>query len=143
MRLFMYVYSKICTLHVSNGYTVHHQQFTYQLHMQLIRKTDEECKPSVVCTSGGTTDSHVHRDQTHRLKDKIECTCYQVTQLTMDDRPRLQKLQNTFQIRLKMRAANDAVWKILCERDFDVMELNRLIYIVATVITEEINGRKI
>ena len=39
--------------------------------------TDEECKPSVVCTSEGTTDSHVHRDQTHRLKDKMECTYYQ------------------------------------------------------------------
>ena len=27
--LFVCVYSKICTLHVSNGYTVHHQKFTY------------------------------------------------------------------------------------------------------------------
>ena len=41
-----------------------------------------------------------------------------------------------------MRALNNAVGEILCERDFDVTELNRLIYAAATVITEEINGRK-
>ena len=41
-----------------------------------------------------------------------------------------------------MRTANDAVGEILCERDFDVTELNHLIYVVATVITEEINERK-
>ena len=29
MHLFVCVYSKICILHVSNGYTVQHQQFTY------------------------------------------------------------------------------------------------------------------
>ena len=103
---------------------------------------DEEWKPSVVSTSEGTTDTHVHRDQTHRLKDKIECTYYQVTQLTMDDRPRLQKLQNTFKMKLIMRTANDAVGEILCGRDFDVTELNYLIYASATVITGEINGRK-
>ncbi len=103
---------------------------------------DEEGKLSVVTTSEGTTDTHVHRDQTHRLKDIIECTYYQVTQLTMDDRSPLQKLQNTFKMKLTMRALNNAVGEILCERDFDVTELNRLIYAAATVITEEINGRK-
>ena len=41
-----------------------------------------------------------------------------------------------------MRAANDAVGEILCKRDFDVTELNHLIYAAATVITKEINGRK-
>ena len=41
-----------------------------------------------------------------------------------------------------MRTANDAVGEILCERDFDVTDLNHLIYTAATVITEEINGRK-
>ena len=41
-----------------------------------------------------------------------------------------------------MRTANDAVEEILRERDFDVTELNHLIYAVATVITEEINRRK-
>ena len=60
----------------------------------------------------------------------------------MDDRPRLQKLQNTFKMKLIMRMANDTVGEILCERDFDVTELNHLIYAAAMVITEEINGRK-
>ena len=31
MHLFVCVYSKICTLHVSEGYTVHHQGFTYHI----------------------------------------------------------------------------------------------------------------
>ena len=33
MQLFICVYSKIWTLHVSKGYTLHHQEFTY---MQLL-----------------------------------------------------------------------------------------------------------
>ena len=41
-----------------------------------------------------------------------------------------------------MKTANDAVGEILCERHFNVMDLNHLIYAAATVITEEINGRK-
>ena len=40
---------------------------------------DEEWKLSVVSTSEGTTNTHVHRDQTHRLKDKTEYMYYQVT----------------------------------------------------------------
>ena len=67
---------------------------------------------------------------------------YQVTQMTMDDRPQLQKLKNTFKMKLIMRMANDAEGEILCERDFDVTELNHIIYAAAMVITEEINGRK-
>ena len=45
-------------------------------------------------------------------------------------------------MKLIMRMANDTVGEILRERDLDVMELNHLIYAVAMVITEEINGRK-
>ena len=61
----------------------------------------------------------------------------------MDDRPRLHKLRNTCKMKLIIRAAKDAVGEILCERDFDVTELNHFIFVAATVITEEINGRKI
>ena len=45
-------------------------------------------------------------------------------------------------MKLIVRTANDAVGEILCEGNFDVTELNHLIYAAATVITEEINGRK-
>ena len=45
-------------------------------------------------------------------------------------------------MKLIVRTANDAVGEILCERDFDIAELNHLIYAAATVITEKINGRK-
>ena len=39
-----------------------------------------------------------------------------------------------------MRTANDTMGEILCERNFDITELNRLTYAAATVITEERNG---
>ena len=39
-----------------------------------------------------------------------------------------------------MRTANDRTGEMLCERNFDITELNHLIYAAATVITEETNG---
>ena len=53
MHLFVRVYSKICTLHVSNGYTVHYHEFHISLYMQLfvhIMLTVTSCSAS----SGGT-----------------------------------------------------------------------------------------
>jgi hypothetical protein len=39
---------------------------------------------------------HQQREQIYKLKEKIERTYYQVTQIAIDKRPRLQKLQNMF-----------------------------------------------
>ena len=39
-----------------------------------------------------------------------------------------------------MRTANDRTGEMLCERNFDITELNHLIYAAAAVITEETNG---
>src|SRR5215469_4113401 len=58
----------------------------------------------------------------------------------MDNRPRLQKLQNMFKLNVIMKTANEAVGEILDEKDLNIIELNHLIYTAATVITEEIHG---
>ena len=65
-----------------------------------------------------------------------------MTQTAIDNRPRLQKLQNTrmLQIKVVMKTANEAMEEILDGKDLNITELNHLIYAAATVITEEING---
>jgi len=63
-----------------------------------------------------------------------------VTQIAIDNRPRLQKIQNMFKIKVIMKTANEAMEEILDEKDLNITELNHLIYVAATVITEEING---
>ena len=63
-----------------------------------------------------------------------------MTQITIDNRPRLQKLQNLFKLKVKMKAANEAMREIANEKDLNVTELNHLIYAAATVIKEEVNG---
>ena len=80
------------------------------------------------------------RDQTHKLKEKIGITNYQVTQIAIDNRPILQKLQNMSKIKVIMKRANEAMEEILDEKDLNITELNHIIYAAATVITEEIYG---
>jgi hypothetical protein len=58
----------------------------------------------------------------------------------MDNRPRLQKLQNMSKMKAIMTAANEAMGEILDEKDLNITELIHLVYAAATVITEEING---
>jgi len=63
-----------------------------------------------------------------------------VTQIAIDNRTRLQKLQKIFKIKLIAKMANKAMEEILDQKDLNITELNHLIYAAATVITEEING---
>ena len=65
---------------------------------------------------------------------------YQVTQIAIDNRPRLQKFQNMLKIKVIMKTANEEMEEIVDEKDLNITELNHLIYAAATVITEEING---
>ena len=58
----------------------------------------------------------------------------------MDNRPRLQKLQNMFKLKVIMKTANEAMGEILDEKDLNITELNHLIYAAAMVTVEEING---
>jgi len=80
------------------------------------------------------------REQIYKLKEKIESTYYQVTQIATDKRPRLQKLQNTLKIKVIVKMANKVMEEILDKKDLNITELNHLIYAAAMVITEEING---
>ena len=63
-----------------------------------------------------------------------------MTQIAIDNRTRLQKLQKIFKIKLIAKMANKAMEEILDQKDLNITELNHLIYAAATVITEEING---
>jgi len=63
-----------------------------------------------------------------------------VTQIEIDKRPRLQKLQDVFKIKAIMQTANKAMEEILDGKDLNTAELNRLICAAATVSAEEING---
>jgi hypothetical protein len=65
--------------------------------------------------------------------------CYQVMQIEIDKRPRLQKLHNMFKIKAVAKLANKLMEEILEEKDLNITELNHHIYTTATVITEEIN----
>ena len=65
--------------------------------------------------------------------------CYQVTQIEIDKRPRLQKIHNMFKIKAVAKLANKVMEEILEEKDLNITELNHPIYATATIITEEIN----
>ena len=90
-------------------------------------------------TTREKTETQQHREQITKLREKIESAYYQVTQITIDNRPRLQKFQNMFKLKVIMKTANEAIGEILDEKDLNITELNHLIYAAATVITEEIN----
>jgi len=70
----------------------------------------------------------------------MESTYYQVTQIEIDKRSRLQKFQNMFKIKAIKQTANKTMEEILDGKDLNITELNRLICAAATVIAEEING---
>jgi len=63
-----------------------------------------------------------------------------VTQIEIDKRLRLEKLQTMFKIKTIMQTANKAMEEMLDGKDLNIAELNHLTSAAATVITEEING---
>jgi hypothetical protein len=109
-----------------------------QVHTGTIK--DDEPKLNAVSTTEEETGSQQHKDQISKLREKIESTYYQLTQMTMDNRPRLQKLQNMYNLKVIIKTAHEAMGEIIDEKDLNTTELNHLIYAAATVITEEING---
>jgi hypothetical protein len=68
-----------------------------QEHLGTIR--DDEQKPNAAFTTGKEMEIYQQREQIYKLKEKIECAYYQVTQIAIKKRPRLQKLQNMFKIK--------------------------------------------
>jgi len=101
---------------------------------------DGEQKLGATSTTEEEMEICQQRNLIHKLKEKIESTYYQVTQIEIDKRPRLQKLQNMFKIKAIMQTVNKAMEEILDGKDLNITQLNQLIYAAATVITEEING---
>ena len=73
-------------------------------HLGTIR--NDEKKPCAVFTTEEETKIHKQIDQIHKLREKIESTCYHVTQIAIDNSPRLQKLQNMLKIKVIMKKAN-------------------------------------
>jgi hypothetical protein len=101
---------------------------------------DGERKPNAAFTTEEETEIHQQRDRTYKLKEKFERKYYQMTQIAIDNRPRLEKLQNMLKIKVIMKTANEAMEEIVDEKDLNITELNHLIYAASTVVTEEING---
>ena len=73
--------------------------------------------------------------------NKIESAYYQLTQIEIDKKPRLEKPKYMFKMKAIVQTANKAMEGIVDGKDLNITELNHLIYAAATVITEEINGR--
>jgi len=96
----------------------------------------DEHKPNAVTTKGEERETQQHSDRINKVREKIERTYYQVTQITMDNRPRLEKLQNMFKLKVIMKTANEVMGEILDEKDLNITELNHLIYEAATFIRE-------
>ena len=61
--------------------------------------SDREQEPKTAFTMEEEKENHQQRDQTYKLKEKIESTYYKVTQTAIDNRPRSQKLQNMLKIK--------------------------------------------
>ena len=100
---------------------------------------DREQQANTAFTTDEETKIHQQRDQAYKLKEKIESTYYQVTQIAIDNRPRLQKLQNMLKIKVIMKTADEAMEEILVldEKDLNIAELNHLNYAAPTFIREE------
>jgi hypothetical protein len=93
-----------------------------------------EQQPSAVFTTE-ETEIHQHRDQIYNLRRKTETTYYQVTQIAIDNRPRLQKLCIMSKLKGIMKMANKAMEEILDQKYLNITELQHLIYAACTVIT--------
>ena len=74
---------------------------------------DDEQKPNAAFTMEEVVKIHQQREQIYKLKEKSERMYYQVTQIAIDKRPRLQKLQNMFKIKVTVKMANKAMEEIL------------------------------
>jgi hypothetical protein len=107
---------------------------------QLYTINEEEKKQNLEPATVVEMEIHQQRSAICKLKEKIESTYNQVTQIEIDKRPRMQKLQNVFEVKEIMKTANEAMTEVLAGKDLNMTELNHLIYAAATALTEEIIG---
>jgi hypothetical protein len=99
-----------------------------------------EQKQNSATTAEEEMECHQQRNDISELKEKFECACCHVTQIQFNKRLRLQKLQSKFQINETLKIANEAMAKILKDKDLNLTEIIHLINAAAMVITKEING---
>jgi hypothetical protein len=107
---------------------------------QLYTINEEDKKQNSEPTTVVEMEIHQQRSAICKLKEKIESTYYQVTQIEIGKRPRLQRLQNVFKVKEIMKTAKEAMVEILAGKGLNMTELNHLIYAAAMALTEEING---
>jgi hypothetical protein len=107
---------------------------------QLYTINEDEKKQNSQLTTVVEMEIHQQSSGICKLKEKTKSTYYQVSQVEIDKRPRLQKLQNVFKVKEIMKTVNEAMAEILAGKDLNMNELNHPIYAAATAVTEEING---
>jgi hypothetical protein len=107
---------------------------------QLCTMNVGEQKKNLVPTAEEEMEYHQQRTYIRELKEKIESAYCHVTQIQINERPRLQKLQSMFQINEILKTATEAMAKLLKDKDLNLTEIIHLIYAAAMVITKEING---
>jgi anion-transporting ArsA/GET3 family ATPase len=99
---------------------------------------DGEQQLSALVTTEEEMEIHQHREQIDKLRRNTESTYYQVTQMAIDNRPRLQKLHNVSKLKVIMIMTNEEMEEILNQTNLNITELNHLTYSASTVITKEI-----
>jgi len=99
-----------------------------------------EQKQNSAPTAEEEMEYHQQRNDISELKEKIESAYCHGTQIQINERQRLQKLQSMIQINNILKTANEAMEKALKDKDLNLTEVIHLIHEAAKVVTKEING---
>jgi len=86
-----------------------------------------ECwKQNLAPTTEEQIENHQQRNDINKVKEKTESAYYQVTQIEINKRPRVQKLQCKFKIKETVKTANTTIGKALKDKDLILTEINHL-----------------
>jgi len=99
-----------------------------------------EQKQNSAPTAEEEMEYHQQRNDISELKEKTGSAYCHVTQIQINERPRLQKLQSMIQINKILKIANEAMAKTLKDKDLNLTEVIHLICEAAKVVIKEING---
>ena len=72
------------------------------VHTDIVK--DDEHKLNAVTTTGEETKTQQHKEQITKLREKIKTAYYQVTQIAINNRQRLQKPENIFKLKVIMNS---------------------------------------
>jgi len=79
-----------------------------------------EQKQNSAPTAEEEMEYHQQRNDISELKEKIESVYSHVTQIQINERPRLQKLQSMIQVNKILKTANEAMAKTLKDKDLNL-----------------------